>query len=92
MWNADGTLKEDSSMLAEAKKQATKVSGEDAEIVVDGVTYTSSTDTLTVNGMTITALEQTDKEVTISTKTDTDGVYDMIKDFINRGEGCAFRE
>lgn len=80
--NADGTLNEGSTMLAEAKKQATKISGEDAEIMVDGVTYTSSTDTLTVNGMTITALEQTDKEVTVSTKTDTDGVYDMIKDFI----------
>lgn len=82
--NADGTLKSkgDSSMLAAA--QGTKVSGEDAEIVVDGVSYTSATDTFTVNGMTITALEPTDpnKEVTISTKTDTDGVYDMIKDFI----------
>lgn len=82
--NADGTLKskDDSSMLAAA--QGTKVSGEDAEIVMDGVSYTSSTDTFTVNGMTITALEPTDpnKEVTISTKTDTDGVYDMIKDFI----------
>lgn len=78
--NADGTLNKDSSMLAAA--QGTKVSGEDAEIVMDGVTYTSSTDTLTINGMTITALEQTDKEVTVSTKTDTDGVYEMIKDFI----------
>lgn len=85
--NADGTLKapdtdptKGSAMLADA--QGTKVSGEDAEIVVDGVTYTSSTDTLTVNGMTITALEETDKDVTVSTKTDTEGVYDMIKDFV----------
>lgn len=82
--NADGTLKDkdNSTMLAAA--QGTKVSGEDAEIVMDGVSYTSATDTFTVNGMTITALEPTDpnKEVTVSTKTDTDGVYDMIKDFI----------
>lgn len=80
--NADGTLKkpEDSAMLAGA--QGTKVSGEDAVITVDGVEYTSSTDTLTVNGMTITALEPTDKDVTVSTKTDTEGVYNMIKDFI----------
>ncbi len=78
--NADGTLKEDSTMLAAA--QGTKVEGEDAKIVMDGVTYTSSTDTLKINGVTITALEKTDKEVTVSTKTDTDGVYDMIKDFI----------
>ena len=82
--NADGTLKDkdNSTMLAAA--QGTKVSGEDAEIVMDGVSYTSATDTFTVNGMTITALEPTEpnKEVTVSTKTDTDGVYDMIKDFI----------
>lgn len=65
-----------------AADMGTKVSGEDAKIKVDGVTYTSSEDTLTVNGMTITALEETDKDVTVSTKTDTDGVYDMIKDFI----------
>ena len=75
----DAALKE---QLGNDKNGGTKVSGEDAEIVVDGVKYTSSTDTLTVNGMQITALEQTDKEVTVSTKTDTDGVYDMIKDFI----------
>lgn len=62
--------------------QGTKVDGENAKIKVDGVTYESGTDTLTVNGMTITALEETDKDVTISTKTDTEGVYDMIKDFI----------
>lgn len=78
--NADGTLNTGSSMMADA--QGTKVSGEDAKIVMDGVTYTSSTDTLTINGVTLTALEKTDKEVTVSTKTDTDGVYDMIKDFI----------
>lgn len=71
---------ENSTMLKDA--QGTKVAGEDAKIQMDGVTYTSSTDTLTINGVTITALEQTDKEVTVSTKTDTDGVYDMIKDFI----------
>lgn len=68
--------------LEDEKNSGTKVSGEDAVIKVDGVTYTSSTDTLTVNGMTITALEETDKDVTISTKTDTEGVYNMIKDFI----------
>lgn len=62
--------------------QGTKVDGENAKIKVDGVTYESATDTLTVNGMTITALEETDKDVTVSTKTDTEGVYDMIKDFI----------
>ncbi len=66
--------------LKEAK--GTKIDGADSKIVVDGVEYTSKDDVVTVNGMTITAMEVTDKEVSISTKTDTDGVYDMIKDFI----------
>lgn len=66
--------------LATAK--GTKIAGLDSSIEVDGVTYNSSNDTVTVNGLTLTALETTDKEVSISTKTDTDGVYDMIKDFI----------
>ena len=65
-----------------AAASATKLDGEDALIKVDGVTYTSSNDSLTVNGMTITALEVTDKDVTVSTKNDTEGVYNMIKDFI----------
>ena len=60
----------------------TKVAGQDSEIEVDGVTYTSRNDSVTVNGMTVTAMEVTDKEVTVSTKTDTEGVYNMIKDFI----------
>lgn len=69
---------------AEWKKAAggTKVDGENAKIKVDGVVYESGNDSVTVNGLTITALETTDKDVTVSTKDDTDGVYDMIKDFI----------
>lgn len=80
--NADGSLKDKAHSTMLAAAQGTKVSGEDAKIVMDGVDYTSATDTFTVNGMTITALEPTDKEVTVSTKNDTDGVYDMIKDFV----------
>lgn len=84
--NADGTFEiidaDLKAQLGDKASSATKISGENAKITVDGVDYTSSSDTLTVNGMTITALEKTDKEVTVSTKTDTDGVYDMIKDFI----------
>ncbi|MDE6404960.1 MAG: flagellar filament capping protein FliD, partial [Lachnospiraceae bacterium] len=65
-----------------SEAQATKVVGKDSEIEVDGVTYSSYNDTVTVNGMTITAMETTDKEVTVATKDDTDGIYEMIKDFI----------
>lgn len=61
------------------KKQAHKIQGSDAEMTLNGVKYTSYNNTISVNGMTITALEETDKEVTLSTTADTDGIYDMIK-------------
>lgn len=70
--NADGSVNTD--------KLAHKIEGRDAEIMLNGVKYTSYNNTISVNGMTITVMEETDKEVTLSTSTDTDGVYDMIKD------------
>lgn len=68
---ADGSVNTD--------KLAHKIEGQDAEIVLNGVKYTSHSNSLSVNGMTITAMEETDKEITISTSADTDGVFDMIK-------------
>lgn len=61
-------------------KEAHKIQGQDAEFTLDGVNYTSYNSTLSVNGMTITAMEENPgKAITLSTTTDTDGVYDMIK-------------
>lgn len=60
-------------------KLAHKIEGQNSVITLNGVEYTSYNNSLTVNGMTITAMEQTDKEVTLSTSMDTDGIYDMIK-------------
>lgn len=63
-----------------SEKQAHKIQGSDAVITLNGVKYTSYNNSISVNGMTITALEETgEKEVTLSTTTDTDGIYDMIK-------------
>lgn len=62
-----------------AKATGTKIDGTDASITLNGVDYTSKSNNFEINGMTITALEKTDKPVTLSTTTDTDGVYDMIK-------------
>lgn len=70
--NADGSVNTD--------KIAHKIEGRDAEITLNGVKYSSYNNTITVNGMTINAMEETDKEITLSTSADTDGVYDMIKD------------
>lgn len=62
----------------------TKITGSDAAITLNGVDYTSSSNTFTINGMTITAKAKTatDEEITLSTETDYDGIYDNIKDFI----------
>lgn len=59
-----------------------KVDGEDSEIELDGVTFTSSSNSYSINGLTINALGVTDAEVSIVTADDYTGIYDTIKDFI----------
>ena len=64
---------------------ATKVTGSDAIIYLNDAEFTSDTNTFKVNGLTITALDETgDKEVTLTTSTDTSGIYDMIKNMISQ--------
>lgn len=61
---------------------STRVYAEDAQIVLNGATFTSDTNTFNVNGLSITTQAVTDEPVTITTDTDYDGIYNMIKDFI----------
>ncbi len=62
---------------------AVKIAGQDAEISLNGVTFTSSTNTIEVNGLTITCKGETNGEtITLTTQNDTSGIYDMIKNFI----------
>ncbi len=62
---------------------AVKIDGQDARIVLNGATYTSETNSFSINGITIEAINETeeDKPVVITTNTDTDAVYNVIKDF-----------
>ena len=64
---------------------ATKITGQDAIIKLNGVQFTSSTNTFQVNGLTIEAQaltgEKDEDAVTINTTVDTQGIYDKIKDF-----------
>lgn len=71
--NADGSVDQSG---------ATRVKGEDAEIWLNGARFTSSDNTFEINGLTITCKEETSKPVTLTTKTDTSGIYDMVKNFI----------
>ncbi|MCM1122020.1 MAG: flagellar filament capping protein FliD [Eubacterium sp.] len=62
-----------------SKATGTKIDGTDAVITLNGVEYKSKSSSFSINGMTITALDKTTSPVTLSTTTDTDGIYDMIK-------------
>lgn len=61
---------------------ATKTKGQDAVILLNGAEFTSDNNTFEVNGLTITALDKTTAPVTITTQQDTEGIYDMIKNFL----------
>ncbi len=60
-----------------------KMDATDAVITLDGVEYTSSRNTFEINGLTINVNAKTDpgESITITTEDDTNGIYDMIKDF-----------
>ena len=61
---------------------ATRIAGSDAEIELNGATFTSTSNTFEINGLTITALGVSDEEITINTENDTSGIYDTIKSFL----------
>lgn len=97
-WLANGADKIKQSVTAEVESKitsannalsssgyssmATRIEGEDAEIVLNNAIFTSSSNTFSINELTITAQEVTDKEVTMTTATDYDGIYDQVKSFL----------
>ncbi len=58
-----------------------KIDGSDAEIKLNGATFTSDSNTFEINGLTITVNQETNEKITLNTTDDTDGIYDMIKNF-----------
>lgn len=63
---------------------ATKVNGQDAEIYLNGAKFTNKNNTFEINGLTITANSVTaeGESITLTTQQDTDGIYDMVKNFL----------
>jgi flagellar hook-associated protein 2 len=63
---------------------AAKVDGQDAEISLNGATFTSNSNTFNVNGLTITAKAETQvgRPVTLNTTKDTSAIYDTVKDVV----------
>lgn len=77
---ADGNI----DMNALGASDAVRISGEDSEIVLNGATFTSNTNNYSINGLTITATGITEpgNDITVTTSTDVDGIYNMIKDYM----------
>lgn len=67
-----------------ADNYATKVTGQDAIITLNGAEFTNSDNVFEINGLTFTALSETKagESVTVTTSQDTDGIYDMVKNFL----------
>ena len=61
---------------------ATRISGQDAVISLNGAVFTSTSNNFEINGLTITAHAETTTAITLTTADDTDGIYDMIKGFL----------
>lgn len=65
------------------KNFAKKTDATNAEIELNGVRFTSDTNEFNINGLNITATSaDPNKELTITTATDVDGIYNMVKDFL----------
>lgn len=74
-----------SSSAASFTSDAARISGQDSIIELNGATFTSSTGTYSINGLSITAMQVTgNNEVSITTSTDTQAIYDKIKTFLGK--------
>lgn len=82
--------------LQGASDTAVRVTGQDAIIELNGAEFTSSNNTFTINGLTITAKGESNvlgtgadgkpiyEQAQITTQNDVDGLYDMIKKVIKQ--------
>lgn len=73
----------ETALASTTSTSATRIVGQDSVIILNNAEFTSSTNTYEINGLTITAKQETgDNAITITTADDTDGIYDMIKNFL----------
>lgn len=57
--------------------------GKDCKMTVDGQSLTRSSNSVTIDGVTYTANAETTSTDTVTVTQDTDGVYDLIKNFVD---------
>ena len=78
------TISDDPSKIP-VSTGATRVDAKDAKIVLNDAVFTSDSNVFNINGLTIKATGETKdgESITINTDTDTQGMYDKIKDFLS---------
>ncbi|MBE5876009.1 MAG: hypothetical protein E7290_03870 [Lachnospiraceae bacterium] len=81
--NTLATLGIDANATYANGSECIRIAAQDAKIVLNEATFTSDSNTFSINGLTINATGVTEEEISIVTSTDYEGVYDTIKDFID---------
>lgn len=84
-WNkkiaeAENVVNSPAGSLTGSKVQ--RQEGKDAKIILNGVEYEGESNTFEINGLTITALQKSDDVATLTTRRDTEGVYNIVKNFL----------
>ena len=81
----------DAGSIAAGTDGSVRILGADAKIQLNGAEFTSSSNSFSVNGLTITANSLSEetapgvyKTTSVNTSDDVDGVYNMIKEFIKQ--------
>lgn len=75
---------EDKNLINDIKngKYAVRIAGNDAEVLLDGVSYKSTSNDISVNGLNFTVNNVSDENIKITTSKDTTEALDQIKDFV----------
>lgn len=70
--------------ITSGTSNASFVAATDCTIVYNDAEFTSSSNTVSVNGLTINAIEVTTSPIKVSVSTDASGIYDTIKSFVSK--------
>lgn len=77
------TASKTSTKLVLDGNESTERTGKDAEVIINGVTYTSKTNNITVDGVEFT-LKQAGAAINVTNQVDEDSIFNSIKDFVDK--------
>ena len=71
--------------MNDADTEAKKIDGQNAVIYLNEARFENDTNNFEINGLSISVMQETgDKEVTLTTGVDTEGMYETIKSFLGK--------